>query len=314
MLYYLCYYLFINKILTKNKNMKFAKNIIVFYHENCLDGFTSCYIAWKNFKNKAEYIPLSHTEKDISPLTKKDIKVKDLKDKEVYFIDFCLKTKEEMKEIENISKKLIVLDHHQSAKDIICSVKDYLYGEKGESGAYLAQKYFFPKNKIPNLVKYVAIGDTYTFKNEKEERKILSYISTIDFDFKSFTKLEKDLEEKNKLNEIKKKGEVLNNQKEKFTNEISKNAKLVKFDKYKVYAVNANEKSLIGHKLAEKTDLFGIVFSFQDGNLSCSLRGVGKVDLSELAKKYGGGGHFNAASFKTKDEKFIMDFIKEFLK
>ena len=298
--------------------MKFTKNIIVFYHENCLDGFTSCYTAWKKFKNTAEYIPLSHLPESKNILQEKKIKISDFKNKEIYFIDYCLKDKQELLAIEKIAKKLVVLDHHEGMEENIKSLKNHLFGEGGESGTYLAQKYFFPKNKIPNLVKYVAIGDTYTFKNEKEERKILAYISTIDFDFKSFTKLEKDLEDKNKENEYKKIGEILNKQAKKVVDNVFKNnAKLINFDKYKVWAINDGNvflKNHLGKMAAEKTGIFGMVFSLQKDFLNVSLRGVGKIDLSLLAKKYGGGGHFNAANFKTTDEKIIMNFIKEFLK
>jgi len=37
-----------------------------------------------------------------------------------------------------------------------------------------------------------------------------------------------------------------------------------------------------------------------DADISVSLRGVGKIDLSRVAKSFGGGGHFNAAGFKCK--------------
>jgi hypothetical protein len=51
-----------------------TKNIIVFYHENCIDGFASAYVAWKKFKNKAEYIPLSHNNDPESILKNKKVK------------------------------------------------------------------------------------------------------------------------------------------------------------------------------------------------------------------------------------------------
>ena len=55
--------------------MKITKNIIVFYHENCLDGFTGSYVAHKKFKYKAEYIPLSRTAEGDNILQSKKIKI-----------------------------------------------------------------------------------------------------------------------------------------------------------------------------------------------------------------------------------------------
>lgn len=94
-------------------------------------------------------------------------------------------------------------------------------------------------------------------------------------------------------------------------------AKLINFDKYKVYAVNASSifSSELGHKLAEKSkDKFSIVYYFENDKLKISLRGDNKIDLSELAKKYGGGGHFNAAGFSIEDREKIGEFLDKIIK
>jgi oligoribonuclease NrnB/cAMP/cGMP phosphodiesterase (DHH superfamily) len=294
-----------------------TKNIIVFYHENCIDGFASAYVAWKKFKNKAEYIPLSHNNDPESILKNKKVKINNLKDKEVYFIDFCLK-KDILEKINKISKKLVVIDHHIGTIDEFSFLKDHLYGE-GISGAYLASQYFFGKQTIPKLIRYISIGDNWSFSKDKnkrqEEENILSYINSIDFDFNTFRKIEKDFEDKKKFLEIKKIGEILEKNYQKRVLDHVADAKLIDFDIYKVYAVNSSRmfKSELGHVLAEKTKSFAIVYYFEKGELKLSFRGVGKINLSELAQKYGGGGHFNASSMKTKDPKFIEEFIKKII-
>ena len=149
--------------------MKITKNIIVFYHEHCLDGFTGAYVAWKKFKNKAEYTPLSHNDSGEDFLKDKKIKISDLLDKEIYFIDFCLNEKE-LKKVEKVVKKLVVIDHHIGRKELIESLPIHLFRD-GVSGGYLAHEYFFPKNKMPEFIKYVSIGDTYTFGQEKFEQE-----------------------------------------------------------------------------------------------------------------------------------------------
>lgn len=187
--------------------MKITKNIIIFYHENCLDGFASSFVAWKKFKNKAEYIPLSHTASGDDVLKSKKIKINDLKDKELYFIDFCLKEKE-LKLVEKVVKKLVVIDHHIGAKSLVESLEGGVF-QDGVSGAYLASKYFFPKEKVSKFIEYISIGDTWTWKNEKLEREILAYIRTISFDYKAFAKVEKDLEDKNKFIKAREIGKLL---------------------------------------------------------------------------------------------------------
>lgn len=297
-------------------NMKITKNIIIFYHEHCLDGFASSYVAYKKFKDKAEYIPLSHTVSGEDSLKDKKIKISDLKDKEIFFIDFCLKDSE-MNKILKIAKSLVVLDHHESRKDYVSSLSGSVYGEK-ISGSYIASQYFFPKNKVPKLIEYISINDTYSFsKNEnikKVEKLITSYLVTLEYDFKIFAKAEKDFEDKKKIEEIKKLGSILNTNYLKLVETQVEKAKLIDFEGYKVYAINASSifRNELGHKLALKSKfLFSIIYTFEDGELKISLRGDSKVDLSKLAGKFGGGGHFNAAAFKMNDERFINEFIKK---
>lgn len=296
---------------------KISKNIIVFYHGFCLDGFASAYTAWKKFKNKAEYIPLSYNVTGEDILKDKKIKISDLKDKQVYFIDFCL-NEIEIKKVERVAKKLVVIDHHVGKKELVESLTGSIFRD-GVSGAYLAHEYFFPKTKIPKLIQYISIGDTYSFsKNEKtrkREENIVAYLATLDFDFKIFSQVEKDFEDKKKFLEIEKLAKILQTNYLKLVENQLENAKLIDFEGYKVYAINASStfKNELGHKLAEKTKLFTLIYNFANGELKVSMRGQGKVDLSKLAKKYNGGGHFDAASFRSGDEKFITEFIKKII-
>lgn len=296
--------------------MKITKNIIVFYHENCIDGFASAYVAWKKFKDKAEYIPLSHNKIENSYLKNKGVFYKDLKNKKIYFIDFC----PEFSELENIKKftdEIIILDHHISRKEEVLSMQKSgsVYGEN-ISGSYIASQYFFPKNKIPKLIKYISIGDTFTWGKEKFEQETHSYISSLEFNFKIFQKAEKDLEDKNKFLEIKKIGELLNKNFNKLVDLNLPNAKIINFENHNVYVVNSFYifATSIGAKLnKEKKIDFVMIYSFTKDSLKVSLRGKDKVDLSKFAAKYGGGGHFNASAFSSNDPKFITDFIKKII-
>jgi hypothetical protein len=55
-----------------------------------------------------------------------------------------------------------------------------------------------------------------------------------------------------------------------------------------------------GHALASWSGTFGLLWSVaSDGKVYCSLRSNGDYDVSAIAKKFGGGGHKNAAGFET---------------
>ena len=293
--------------------MKINKNIIVFYHEHCLDGFASCYIANKKFKNKADYIPLSHNASGEDILKDKKIKISELEDKELYFIDFCLK-ETELNKVQKVAKKLIVIDHHIGTKELVESLSGSLFRD-GVSGSYLAHEYFFPKKEIPKLIKYISIGDTYTWGQEKFEQEILNYINTLEFNFKVFTKVEKDLEEKNKFLEYKRIGDILQKIKDRQIKNQVEYKKLVNWKGYKVAILNSTSlSSEIGNKLCRDNKIdFAMIYRFSDNELRFSLRGIGKVNLLKVAEQYGGGGHFNASGFRSKDPNFINDFIKKII-
>jgi nanoRNase/pAp phosphatase (c-di-AMP/oligoRNAs hydrolase) len=199
-------------------------------------------------------------------------------------------------------------------KDLVESLPNSVF-RNGFSGSYLAHEYFFPNKEIPKLIKYISIGDTYTWGQEKYEQEILNYINTSDFDFKIFAKLEKDLEDNNKFKEIKNTGELLQKIKSRQIDTQVKYSKIIDWEGYRVAVLNSTTlSSEIGNRLCEdkKVD-FAMIYRFSNNELRFSLRGKGKVNLIELVKKYNGGGHFNAVGFRTNNEKFIKNFLKKII-
>ena len=63
------------------------KGIIVLYHNDCTDGFSAAWAAWKKLGNKADYVGIDPHCPD-----------KRLKDKEIYMVDLIYRP---------ISEKLI---------------------------------------------------------------------------------------------------------------------------------------------------------------------------------------------------------------
>src|SRR3989344_3538970 len=113
-------------------NSKANPNVIVIYHGDCRDGGGGAYAAWKHFGDKAEYIPTYYGFNRLDRL----------EGNEVYAIDFCYK-KEEIGEIESRALKLVVLDHHISAKESIELTKNHVF-DLNHSGAVIAWNYFHP--------------------------------------------------------------------------------------------------------------------------------------------------------------------------
>jgi nanoRNase/pAp phosphatase (c-di-AMP/oligoRNAs hydrolase) len=88
----------------------------------------------------------------------------------------------------------------------------------------------------------------------------------------------------------------------------------VEFEGHKIYAINAPHifASVVGNKLALKTNTFALVWRQEPDGVHASMRSVREFDVSVIAKKYGGGGHKNAASFKFEDfSKIPWKIIKD---
>jgi nanoRNase/pAp phosphatase (c-di-AMP/oligoRNAs hydrolase) len=94
-------------------------------------------------------------------------------------------------------------------------------------------------------------------------------------------------------------GEVVEDKIRHYVTEVAKNARRVTFEGHNVPLVNAPQvdiSELVGFLSAGETFAMGW-WQRADGKFSYSLRSRGDFDVSELAKRHGGGGHRNAAGF-----------------
>ena len=57
-----------------------------------------------------------------------------------------------------------------------------------------------------------------------------------------------------------------------------------------------------------KEKVVGFFKENYNGILRCSIRSKNNIDVVEIAKKYGGGGHTTAAGFKCKES---LEIVKE---
>lgn len=267
--------------------LKKLKPICVLYHADCKDGFTAAWAAWKKFGSKADYIPIKLG----------NLPPSEIKNKIVYTLDFMYYSPYLEKFIEN-NKKIVVIDHHISAKDFIKKVSEHVF-DISHSGAALAFKYFHPNDKIPRIVGLVEEGDLWKFRS-KDVKEILAYMGLFDFDFKIWDKLISLGEKESNCKKFAEYGTAIISYEDKIIeNIIRKNAYQVIFEGHKIYAVNAPRflGSQIGMILSKKYPPFALVWQRDKNRIEVSLRSNGSLDVSKTAVKFGGGGHNNAAGF-----------------
>jgi uncharacterized protein len=262
------------------------KEIAVLYHGSCPDGFGGAYSAWKKFGETATYEAVYHG--DAPP---------DVSDQEVYVIDFSY-PKEILLEMERRAKRLVILDHHLGAREIIAVVREHIF-DNDHSGSGIAWKYFHPNTPLPRLLAYIEDNDLFK-RSLSDWKEVGAYISTVSFAFESFDALVRKVDTEEGFAAILEKGHSYNEYVDFLCNSIAVQAEEVQFDEFKILAVNAPRllKARIGEILAQRQGQFALVWYPNHGKWHFSLIGNGSIDCSEIAKRYGGNGHPNAAAFR----------------
>lgn len=278
------------------------RSIVVIYHGFCTDGFGAAYAAWKKFGNLATYIPRNRTETPFDSTI--------FKDKDVYVIDYSF-SREEMLACEAEAKSFVVIDHHVSAKEDVESLKSFIFNND-HSGSYLAWQYFHPNTKIPRFITYISDADTWAhcLPDWKEIESFIYSNGEAHFSFEHFEDLHEELETEDGYARAKSVGQMLLSAQIEKVTMYTEMAEPILFEGHTIYAVNAPReiRSELGHALAEKTNSFSLIFTYEKGLWKCSLRSVKDFDVSAIALKYGGGGHKNAAAFTLPAEFPIQRF------
>ncbi len=268
------------------------KYIVVIYHADCPDGFGAAYAAWKKFGDSASYIPRPIP----APVPE------GLADKEIYIIDYSY-SKDVLADLETKNKSVMVIDHHQTAKEAVLSFPQNIF-DNDHSGCVLAWQYFHPNTPVPELLKYVEDHDLWRFALP-EHREFNVALHQEPMTFASWDTLIARLQNENELINFIAKGSLLAKYEDKLIDSLLKHKERVIFEGYEVWAINENMfRSSLGNRLAELNEAegkiaLGIVYYRKDKQVRVSLRSKGDVDVAKMAEKYAGGGHKNAASIKV---------------
>ena len=290
-------------------------NIYVLYHGQCPDGFGSAYSAHHFLGDRPgiEYIPVVYGSE-----------LPEIKNGSyVYMLDFS--TNAEILKKLGEKNRVIILDHHKTAKANLAEFdtlpEDYTtYDEKygnlvpgvfvrfdmEKSGAMLSWEYFNPDLEVPNLIKYVQDRDLWRHKLEGT-REFNAYLRSFGFSFEAWDKVNKltdnSFTDKN-LESFINTGKVLLAQDQQNIDMICRQAKLIKYNGHKVAVVCATSHwSDVGNDLVEMySDAdYSLSFYYSPKNklIKISLRSDG-FDVSEIASKFGGGGHPKASGYSLK--------------
>lgn len=261
---------------------------IVLYHAHCLDGYTAAWAAWRRFgESDTTYLPVQYGEDP-----------PDVTGAEVFVLDFSYK-RDVMLVMHAQAQLLAVLDHHKTAEAELSGLS-FVQFDMDRSGAKMAWNYFHPNQAAPWLVNYVEDRDLWRFKLPNSKAVNAGIGASPRENFHQWSTLEAQ-----GCDAAVGKGEGILLFQNSYISSMVKHARSVEFCGYTIPVVNMSPilvSEVVG-KLAEAAPFALGWFQRSTGEYQYSLRsrGQGGVDVSEIAKRFGGGGHKNAAGFVSKD-------------
>lgn len=276
--------------------LKERKPSLCIYHGNCADGFASAWVMRKWATEAQELL-------DFYPgIYQTGLPKVDLEDRDIYIVDFSYKLPE-LLELAAVAAKVVVIDHHKTAAEDLLSAdlpNNVLVRFNMEhSGAMLTWQHFFADQEPPQLLRHIEDRDLWRFKIPGT-REIQAAVFSYPYDFEIWDNLMLHTYLRDLLVE----GVGIERKHHKDV------AELVDVCMHWGYIAGYSVPcaslpytltSDAGHLMAKKyapSRFAACYWDIEDGRVY-SLRSTDEgMDVSAIAKLYGGGGHAHAAGFK----------------
>lgn len=297
---------------------------ICIYHGNCDDGFGAAWAIWRRWGNEVAYVPGVYGK----PLP-------DGSGRNVLFVDFSGK-RAEIDAMAQTAKSIVIIDHHKTAEaelapfviktangltdlngapELVPSMLRDLaelnrppviaYFDMAQSGAVMAWEFAhgIPRNDPPpNILSLIQDRDLWRFAYGDRTKQFSAALRTYPMTFEAWDAIAADPDN------LVKEGEGILR---------AHNANIQKFladaywdyvGGYLVPVVNvpyhyASDTANALLSIFPEAMFAASWFRRGDGMVQYSLRSEdGRMGVSEIAKRVGGGGHRNAAGYQVKSQ------------
>jgi nanoRNase/pAp phosphatase (c-di-AMP/oligoRNAs hydrolase) len=263
------------------------------YHSPCMDG-NGCVVAALLKNPKIELIPFVHGKDNCILLNEGN---------NVLFVD-CVPTLEDLKYLESGHNRVMILDHHYGNALDLKERKEGCFFDLNKSGTELAWEYFHD-TPIPELLKLIGRRDVWDFSLSrtrsvgyalmKRNHKILELMDLVKRGEEAIQMLDKEgLEIEN---EIKEGCETMEVEHKTWRDKH----KYVMAETYTKTYLYISECAEYLYKKYPDVDFVVVYYKTADGKFKLSFRTDKSVDVSSIAKNYGGNGHLRAAGAIVED-------------
>lgn len=279
----------------------YDKQPLVIYHGHCMDGFTAAWAMWLKYPD-AEFVAGVYGQEP-----------PDYDGRDVYLLDFSYK-RDVLERIALYATRLVVLDHHKTAQaDLDGFAESFtpdqlvdvaLRFDMDKSGARLAWEWFHPGTEVPLFVRIVEDRDLWRFALPDSKALNAAFFS-YEYDFETWNDLRRSCDNYDNYNALLGAGVGIERAQAKNVKELVEKLRYQRWlgphsgipfaNLPYVFASDA------GNLMAQNAPFAATYFQQADGWFNVSLRSIeGGMDVSEVAARYGGGGHKHAAGFRVR--------------
>lgn len=293
---------------------------MVIYHSPCDDGFAAAWACWMRWGDAVEYVPGTYGKP-----------APDVRGKRVLIVDFSFK-RDVLAAMGDVAEEIVILDHHKTAQadlaewsgwtveslsafdgpSLACAKACTETGrpivaafEMERSGARLAWDFCNPDVSAPMMVRLIEDRDLWRF-SFSDTKPFSLWLRSHPYDFAVWSKINDQLQAGGEVaGQIYSEAAAIQRFYDQKIGEMVAQARPVTINGTAVPAVNCSWAfaSDVAHALLEADPAAPFAATYYDrgdGSRTFSLRSEDhRADVSAVAKRYGGGGHRNAAGFEV---------------
>lgn len=295
---------------------------IVIYHFPCDDGFGSAMACYAKYGDSIQYVGAKYG--DAPP---------DVQGKNVLICDFSYR-EDVLQKMACLAASVVVLDHHKTAEEALfkyaVSDRDLVninniqleldacadteltlplvaLFDMERSGAGITWDFLFPRQSRPLMIDLLEDRDLWRF-TDRRTKPFTMFLRANPFDLPHWYGLMAGMESDHIRQNYLMQGHAILAYHDNKVRELLEQVIWGEIGGLSVPIVNANWcfSSDVGHELLQKypdAPFAATYFDRYDGKRQFSLRSdndrVCRMDVSAIAKIYGGGGHRNAAGFEA---------------
>lgn len=258
---------------------------ICIYHGNCADGFGAAW-AVRRALGDIEFVPGVY---QTAP--------PDVEGRDVLLVDFSYK-RPVLLEMASAAKSIVILDHHKTAAEDLVGLPANVRSifDMEQSGAMLAWRHFFKDEPPPDLIRHIEDRDLWRFVLPFT-REIQANVFSHPYDFVVWDELMRT-----PVETLVAEGRAIERKHFKDIKEllgVTQRTMKIGGATVPVASLPYTMSSDAGHIMAEGQPFAACYWDTPDGRVFSLRSNDAGLDVSAIAKQYGGGGHRNAAGFKV---------------